>query len=270
MRPVTAKLRNRQFEGSNLETERDREAKVIAVFGSKGGVGKTTVAVNVSAVLAGKGYRTALLDFDLQFGDASIFLDLENKHGISELIQEGSLSREMIQSYMLLHKTGLSILAASERPEYAEMVKSSHGESIVNAISKGYDFVFIDLPAQMNDLSLMALERANTILHIINPDISTLRNAKKTLELMRALKLDHKVEVVLNKENASTITAKEIETLMKLNFIGKVPVENKHAIASLNQGIPIVMNVPKCIMSKRLTELGLKIGEANYGSTRKA
>lgn len=266
MKPITAKLQ-RTPDSPVKQSEHEQQAKTIAVFGSKGGVGKTTVAVNVAAVLAGQGFRTALLDFDLQFGDASIFLDLENKRGISELVQESSLTREMIQSYMLLHKTGLSLLAASERPEYAEMVKSSHGESILEGVSRGYDFVLIDLPTQMNDLSLLALEKADTILHIVNPDISTLRNAKKTLELMRQLKFIHKVEVVLNKENVSTITAKEIESLMKLRFIEKIPLENKYAVASLNQGIPIVINVPKCTMSKKLSELGMKIGEGKYGAS---
>lgn len=261
MRPVRAKLKKTQSSIAIMKGEENRQANIIAVFGSKGGVGKTTIAVNIAAILAARGYSTALLDFDLQFGDASIFLDLENKHGISELIQEGSLSREMIQSYMLLHNTGISLLAASERPEYAEMVKSSHGESIIDGVSKSYDFIIIDLPTQMNDLSIMALEKANKILHVVNPDISTLRNAKKTLELLKALKIDQKVEMVLNKENASSITAKEIEKLMKLQFVVKIPLENKYAVASLNQGIPIVINVPKCQMSKKLTELGIKIGE---------
>ena len=103
------------------------------------------------------------------------------------------------------------------------------------------------------------------ILYIVNPDISTLRSAKKTLELMKVLKLANKVEVVLNREDDNIIKAKEIESLMKLKFIDKIPIENKYAVASLNQGVPIVMNARKCKMAKRLTEFAIKIGEGNYG-----
>jgi pilus assembly protein CpaE len=264
-RPARVKLRNIHFKGGRHAEKEERNAVIIAVFGSKGGVGKTTIAVNLATALSQMGKRTALLDFDLQFGDASIFLDLDNKQGISELVQEGSITRELIRSYLLLHKSGLSLLPSSDRPEYAEMVQSSHGESIIAGIAKGYDFVLIDLSTQMNDLSLTALEKADRILHVINPDISTLRNAKKTLELMKALKLDHKMQVVLNKENSSTIKAKEIGTLINMQFLAKIPVENKHAVASLNRGIPVVINVPRCLMSKRLIELAGKIGEENYG-----
>jgi pilus assembly protein CpaE len=269
-RPVGVKLRKIRFKSRGSVAKEEKNAEIIAVFGSKGGVGKTTIAVNLATALSEMGKRTALLDFDLQFGDASIFLDLENKQGISELVQEGSITRELIRSYLLLHKTGLSLLSSSDRPEYAEMVQSSHGESIISGIAKGYDFVFIDLSTQMNDLSLMALEKADKILHVINPDISTLRNAKKTLELMKALKLDHKMQVVLNKENSSSITAKEISALMNMQFLAKIPVENKHAVASLNRGIPVVINVPRCPMSKRLIGLAKKIGEGNYGFAGKA
>lgn len=269
-RPTGANLRRIHHKGRGTSATEEKDALIIAVFGSKGGVGKTTVAVNLATVLAQKGKRTALLDFDLQFGDASIFLDLENKHGISELVQEGSITKEIIRSYLSLHRTGLSLLPSSERPEYAEMVQSSHGESIIAGIAKGYDFVFIDLSTQMNDLSLMALEKADKILHVINPDISTLRNAKKTHELMKALKLDHKIQVVLNKENSSTITAKEIAELMNIKFLAKIPVEGKHAVASLNRGIPVVINVPRCPMSKKLIDLATKIGERSYGSAGEA
>lgn len=244
--------------------------KIITVFGSKGGVGKTTVAVNLATVLSLKGYRTSLLDFDLQFGDASVYLDLDSKQGICELVQEGSLSKDMIQSYMMTHKTGLSLLSASERPEYAEIVQSKHGEEIINCIYPEFDFTFIDLSPQMNEFNLSALEKADLILYVVNPDISTLRSAKKTLELMKALKLANKVEVVLNREDDSIIKAKEIESLMKLKFIYKIPVESKYAVASLNQGVPIVMNARKCKMAKRLTEFAIKIGEGNYGVTGEA
>ncbi len=268
-RPSAAGLRKIHHKGQRTGPFEGKDAVVVAVFGSKGGVGKTTVAVNMAAVLAGRGNRTALLDFDLQFGDASIFLDLENKQGISELVQEGPITRELIRSYLLLHKTGLSLLSSSDRPEYAEMVQSGHGESVIAGIARGYDFVFIDLPTQMNDLSLIALEKAYIILHVINPDISTLRNAKKTLELMKALKLDHKIRVVLNKENSSTITAKEIAELMKMQFFSKIPVENKLAVESLNRGVPVVIHAPKCPMSKKLIEVASLLEEEKHGSAGK-
>ena len=125
----------------------NRSAKIIAIFGSKGGVGKTTVSVNLATALANVGNHCVLVDYDLQFGDAAIFLDLENKHGIGEMVQEASLTKEVVQRYLIPHPSGLRLLPSSDRPEYADMVTATHAAEIINEVMHNEDFILVDLDA---------------------------------------------------------------------------------------------------------------------------
>ena len=113
-RPARVKLRNIHFKGGRHAEKEERNAVIIAVFGSKGGVGKTTIAVNLATALSQMGKRTALLDFDLQFGDASIFLDLDNK-------------QESVSWFRKIHYKGThsKLFAASNRAFLCFLLRSA-------------------------------------------------------------------------------------------------------------------------------------------------
>ncbi len=110
---VLEKSRNKNSDA----TINDYSSRVITVFGAKGGVGKSTIASNLSVVLAKKGKRVALIDLDLQFGDINLFFDIDPKDTIAELVQEKqAVDIETIKSYMVLHSSTVNILCAPKSP----------------------------------------------------------------------------------------------------------------------------------------------------------
>ncbi|HHT64300.1 MAG TPA: response regulator/pilus assembly protein, partial [Clostridia bacterium] len=101
-----------------------KEPQIITVFGSKGGVGKTTLCVNLAAHLAYKEKaKVVLVDLDLQFGDIPVFFNVVPRKSIAELVQEkGKMNFQLINNYLITHASKVKILPAPTKPEYAELV----------------------------------------------------------------------------------------------------------------------------------------------------
>ncbi|MHB8963781.1 MAG: AAA family ATPase [Saccharofermentanales bacterium] len=238
------------------------ESKVITVFGTKGGIGKTTTAVNLAVSLAGTGNKVALIDLDLQFGDVGVFLDLEPKDSISELVQErNSFDIDTIKSFMVLHSSGVSVLTAPKSPEYAEIVTAEHIEKIINTLRPYFDYVIIDTAPVFNDVTLVAIESSNIVLFIITIDISTLRNAKISAEIFSNLNQKDKIKVVVNREFEVGITVKDVQKVLGCEIFYKIGSDWKTAISSLNKGIPVVLDAPRTAIADQFRKLAVKITE---------
>lgn len=232
-----------------------RMAQVVTVFGTKGGIGKTTISVNLAVALSRLGKKVAIVDLDLQFGDVGVFLDMDVKDSISELVEENNFDPGKIKSYMQLHKSGLYALCAPKSPEYAEAVTPSHVEKIIESLRSCFDYVIIDTPPIFNDNTITALEHSNLILFILTLDISTLRNAKISMGILDSLQNMRKTRVIVNREVDSIISLKDMEKIVKLPVFCRIPSDWKTATMSLNKGAPFVTDMPKTKISAAINNL---------------
>ena len=128
------------------------ESRVISVFGTKGGTGKTMFAVNLASVLAQMGKRVALVDLDLQFGDVGIFLDITKSDSIADVIMESAFEFSTLKSYLFSHMTGIAALCAPPNPENAELVTPDHVNKIITALRQNFDYVILDMPPSFKRL----------------------------------------------------------------------------------------------------------------------
>lgn len=227
-----------------------REATIVAVFGTKGGTGKTTFAVNYAMSLQDIGKKVLLIDLDLQFGDVGVFLDIPNFETISDLVTDGDFSLENVNTFLYKHKSGLQIMCAPNSPEYAELVKPEHISTIAGVLREEFDYIVFDLGPTIDETSLQAVDISNDICFIITPDISSLKNAKVCLKVLDTLGLTNKVKLILNKDGSSDIKAKDMEAALGAGMNLTIPFDAKSAIASVNRGIPIVTAAPKSKVSK--------------------
>lgn len=235
-------------------------SKVIGFFGGKGGTGKTTVAANVASMLSKKGKRVILIDCDLQFGDIGLVMDLEPKDTIVELVQDrNGITIENINSFTMLHNTGVSVLCGPKSPEYAEYVKPEHIEKIVDTMRPYYEYIVIDLPPAFNDVSIAALENCDQIVLIYNMDILSLKNAKVCISILDQLQQKDKVNIVINKSMNGLIKAKDFEKMFEMPIYGQLPYDAKSATLSVNKGQPLVIALPRCEISKGIDALSDKI-----------
>lgn len=245
------------------EKEEPDKCEVVTVFGTKGGVGKTTIAVNLAVLLAKKKKKVVLLDLDLQFGDVSIFLNLYPRRTISELVQEGeNLDLELIESNLTEHNSGLRILAAPGRPEYAELITPKHVEEIIKMLRIEYDYIIIDTPPLFNEVNLTALDLSNQILLILGMDLATIKNVKLSLELLTSLNHREKLKLILNRASDDMgITIADAEATLDFFIMAQVPSEGRLVVPALNEGIPFVISNPLAkasIAIQKVTDLVMK------------
>jgi pilus assembly protein CpaE len=228
------------------------DGRILSVFGTKGGTGKTTLAVNLALSLARK-KKTALLDLDLQFGDVAVFMDINKTDSVASLVEAGTFTQSAILSYMQPHPSGLMVLCAPPSPEYAELISAEHIRKILHALKTGFDYIVLDMPPVFNEISLAGLEESERIYFVTNPDISTLRNTKVSFEVFDSIRMSQKVELVLNKLGFSSIRQKTVEEILEKTPAFTVPHDPTRAVNAVNRGIPLVVGQPHCKMAQAIT-----------------
>jgi pilus assembly protein CpaE len=224
-----------------------KEGSVIVVFGPKGGIGTTLLAVNLAVALHQRPdtNRTILVDASLQFGDVGVFLNLPPNRNITDLCATiDDLDPDSIDTSAVAHASGLKVLLAPPRPEMADLVSPDYLKRILEELRRQYDFVVVDTATIINDTVLTALDLADRIVLVATPDIPTIKNARLFFEITDALNYPpNKIMLLLNKmDRRSGITAQMIEDNIKHQVMGQVPLDELLALTSINRGVPLMVD----------------------------
>lgn len=248
--------------------------KVISVYSTKGGVGKTTLAVNLASYLASERRQTTcLIDLDLQFGDTSVLLSLIPRRTISDLVNEQTLDKETLLSYLLNHPCGLKVLPAPLRPEFAEYVTAEHVGRVVALCREIFDYVVLDLPASFQDTVLTALDLSDRILMMGAMDMSTLKNVKLGLEVMSRLGYpEDKVLLMVNRASYEYgIKFKDLQPAMGRPVDFYLSAEDSIIMTAANRGIPFVLDQANSRLTKRISDLADAVcGEGKHETVAEA
>ncbi|MCZ8537267.1 AAA family ATPase [Paenisporosarcina quisquiliarum] len=232
-----------------------QNGKVFTVCSTKGGIGKTTVAVNLAVAYAKKMMKVAVVDLDLQFGDVAMFLDVKPKQSIYEWVKEDP-EGEHIERYMTPYIDGLSVLAAPPRPEFAEVITGNDVKRAICQLKQEYDVVIIDVSSHMNENVLVALEHADEILVMTYLDLPTLKNSKLLIDTLVSLELGERVKVVLNRQSKEKgITTAMVEKVLGREIDAAIPVMDKAMLTAVNEGKPLCYSNPKSPVAKQIFRL---------------
>lgn len=253
--------------------QEDIKSNVFTVFSTKGGVGKTTIASNLAVSLArSTKKKVALVDLDLQFGDVAIMLNVSVKNTISDLVKEfAQLDKNLMEEYMVTHFSGVKVLPAPVKPEYAEYITGNHVERIINTLREAFHYIIIDSSASFHESVLTALDMSDRILFVSTLDLPTIKNVKAGLDVMETLHYPaEKIHIVLNKASEQYgIKYKDFESTLHQVIWSYIPEDNQTVVTSANKGFPFVMTRAETKVAKAVMDIGKTLINEMDGASKK-
>jgi pilus assembly protein CpaE len=232
-------------------------AKRIVVFSTKGGTGKTFIATNLAAGLARTGKRVALVDLDLQFGDAAIAMGLVPERTVYDLVQSyREFDMTLLEEFMVKHPSGLSMLPAPLYPDEAERITSNDVQAVLDVIGTGFDYVVADTPPFFEERILVALDWADHVLLVAGLDIPSVKHLQTVFRTMGLMAYpEDKLYIVMNRADSKVgLDVSEVEKHLgrkvKASISSSVEVPR-----ALNAGETLLMTKPGCKVSKELAQL---------------
>lgn len=261
---INEQLASRRAPHQRASDSRSDPGKVIAVTQARGGIGATTVAVNLAAGLVGKSTlfrkaeksRVALLDFDLQFGNLNVFLDLEDNGGFLQLIEATEdPDARFIDSIMQSHPLGIDVLCA---PSTIAPLHSVHTEKIrimLEILQQSYDYIIVDLPRALVDWVEPVLSQASQLVLVSDTSVPCVRQARRLIDFYSEDNFGLSVELIVNREKRPLVKSehlREAEKVLKTKLANWLPDNPKAARNAVDLGKPVVENAPRSDIAKSL------------------
>jgi pilus assembly protein CpaE len=222
-------------------------AKTVALYSPKGGVGCTTLAINLAVTIRqlDPQARVAVIDGDLQFGSVDIALNIHDKRSIVDLGDDlADLDAELLLRTMADHsRSQVKVLRAPPKPELAELITADHIRAVLGVAQEAFDYLVIDVGSRLHDVELSILDMVDRIVLVIAPDLTAIRHARHFFELIEVLEYPlEKVLMVLNRCYPWTgISAQAIARSLKHDVFAEIPAADQIVLESTNRGIPYIM-----------------------------
>ena len=222
------------------------QSNTIVFFGSKGGAGTTTMAVNCGVEVARLSKRpTVLVDLKPGLGEVSVFLGVRSRYTLLDALDNlHRLDGEFFKELVTKHKSGLEILAGSDLFDRPGSSDNAALEEVFRLLGKQYEQVIVDAGSQLNTCAVTALYTADTICLVVTPDVPSVRNAQRLLDRIGQLgACGDRVRVLLNRAaEPYPIPLAQIETALGHPIDHRFPSDYKTVSAALNSGVPLALS----------------------------
>lgn len=225
--------------------EAKAEGKIITIFSPKGGVGCSTLAINLAiAIHKATSDKVAVVDASLQFGDISVLLNIHPRTTIADLAPHADdIELDLLGKVMVSHNSGVKALLAPPRPEMADLVTPAAMTQILDKMRSAFDIVIVDTYSSLQDIVISVLDLSDRIVLVTTPEIPSIKSARLFFEVTDALEYSReKTQLILNKADRRVgIRAEDIESSIKYKVEAQLPLDEKTVISAVNQGIPYIL-----------------------------
>ena len=234
---------------------------MVAVFSPKGGVGRTTIAVNMAVAAAAEpDSRVVLVDGSFQFGDVGVLLNLNPKNkSIADLVPELEVGgdADFIETFVITHSTGAKVLLAPPSPEMAELVTPAAIRRVLEALRAKNDLVVVDCASAFSDTTLAILDVADVVLTVLTLEITSIKNMRLFLEVAEQLGYpSDKMELVLNRaDSALGIRVADVEHSIGRKVDHTIVSDGRSVVYALNRGVPFFVSNREAQVSQDILRL---------------
>lgn len=236
------------------------DGEVLAFISCKGGSGATFTAANLAHLLSQNGKRrVALIDLNLQFGDAHWFISSEPAtSNVADVARNiARLDRDLLKAAMTQVFPGLWVLAAPDDPAHSTDVTPEHVEAIIEVARTMFDHVVIDAGRALSSVTLAALDQADFVFPVLQLTLPYIRDGKRLRQVFLSLGYkSSKVQWIVNRhDKRSQITLDDLKRTLELRQVITLPNQYDAVAASVNQGLPVAKIAPSSAITRSLQEL---------------
>ena len=245
--------------------------KVIVVVSPKGGAGKTAVSSNLSVALAQRHPgRVVAVDLDVQFGDLSLALSLSPERTMAQFARAGQLDATTLKLHLTPAPNGLFVLAGANDPVDADSITHTHVSQVLAILAQNFDYVIVDTPAGLDELTLAALECATDLLLVSSLDVTSIRSLRKALDAFDHIGVAAERRLLLNRSDSKVgLDPSDAEDVVGMKIACSIP-SSREIPLSLNLGTPVVISEPKSAVAKQLQQLAEIFAPVEAEPVRKA
>jgi pilus assembly protein CpaE len=251
--------------GTGAAASEGPAGKLITVFSPTGGVGKTTLAVNLGIALAAKGQaKVCLVDLDLGFGDIAITLQLFPARTIADAVAlESELDFQALEPLLTPHRNGIVALVAPVQPDAKDSIPPSLVSKILVILKHHFDYVIVDTSPAFDEHVLQAFDETDDLLLVATLDVPTLKNVKIAAETLDLLNFPNsRRRLILNRADDKVgLSPDKVESTLNMKIQASIPTSTEVANAT-NSGEPIMSSNPRHPVSQAVEALATLLGGA--------
>lgn len=234
--------------------------RVMAVNGATGGVGSTSLAVNLGCQLAAdKSNSVVLLDLDLALGDADVFLDSIPEYTLTDVAQNITrLDFTLLKRSLTKHSTGLYLLPRPVQLEDSQLVTTDDLTRVISLLKATFTHLIIDTSKSYHRLDILAMEQADEVLMVTQLDLPCLRNVVRLLMSFEQMNdINNKIKIVVNRvgKGGASISVKKAQETLGRDIYWQLPNDYKTMIEVRNNGVPLIEQAPRAAITQAITQL---------------
>lgn len=233
---------NEIVEKMTSEQDFSGQGKVISVFSNKGGLGKTTVAVNLGYELARRDRRSkvAIVDMNLFLGDVTTFLDITPPYDLSFLIEKLDVTKDVVDLTTQYSDSNYYVIADSPYRDYSRNITKEDVVKMLNVLRKKFKYIIIDNSSAITGKTKYILDLSDMILLITEANLPTLNNCKRCLDFFEHIGLQKKTQIVLNRYSSFDECQKQdVADILQKDIFAVIPNDWQTSSSAINKGITI-------------------------------
>jgi len=236
-----------------------RPGQAITLFSLRGGVGVSSLAINLAVTLARQPHqKVALLDLCFLSSSVPLMLNIRPKLALAELArEEATISLDSLEKYMVAHSSGVKVLPTVLSPVRAAPLSAKTMERILSVLKDGFNYIIIDTSSSLDDMTLTALRASVQILLVLVPEVTSIQTAVLTLQTFHSLGLaDEAIVPIVNHPFAKGgLSLGTIQSALKRPVKAVIPHEPELLVLAINSGTPLVLSHPSSAMATAIQKL---------------
>lgn len=244
----------------------NESCKIISTFSNKGGIGKTSIAVNLAMELAQLSKeKVALVDLNLQLGDVATFLDLTPSFAMDYIANniQNMDDNELLKTLTRYKNTSLYVIADPLNIDKSQEITAAQIEEILQSLKKSFSYIVIDIGTNIDSKMIKALDMSDLILLVATVNLPAIRSIQRCMEMFNKLGYTQdKIKLVLNRymENEEIKTS-DIEEVVKQKVYWKIPNNYLTMMSAINKGVPVNEINPESNIAQNYMDFASKVSD---------